>query len=244
MVRDGPGEPGAGALGERPPASASAGRPGWVSILGALFVVGLALALPVADGGERLRELVERAGAWSPAVYVAAKATATVAAPLTGVPLKAASGALFGVGTGIFYSVLGDVIGGCFCFWTSRLLGRGAAKRLPGTGRRDLVPEISRYSGGWRALLLGRLALSSVYNLVSYAAGLTRLPFWQYLTVTTFGGLLHTGFLVALGASVVLDWRLRLAAYAGIAALALVALFGKRLLYALDHERQGVAPRG
>lgn len=215
------------------------GRLRWGTVLGVLFILALTVAMPLFDGGERLRGLVERTGAWSPVVYVAAKAAATIVAPLGGVPLKATSGAMFGLAAGIFYSVLGDVIGGCACFWASRLLGRGTVERFAGEEGAERAQRFARYSGEWRVLLAGRLALSSVYNLVSYAAGLSRLPFWQYLAVTVFGGLLHTGFLVTLGASVVLDWRLRLVVYAGIAALALAAMFGKqRLRPVLARERR------
>jgi uncharacterized membrane protein YdjX (TVP38/TMEM64 family) len=202
----------------------------WGTVGGVLFIIGLTVVVPLFASGGRLRELVEQTGAWSPVVYVAAKAAATVVAPLSGVPLKAASGALFGVGWGIFYSMLGDVIGGCVCFWISRLLGRGIVERFSGAGALDRVEEFTSSSGDWRMVLFGRLALSSVYNLVSYAAGLTKLPFRQYLLVTVFGGVLHTSFLVVLGASVVLDWRLRLTVYAGIVVLAFFTLIGSRRL--------------
>jgi uncharacterized membrane protein YdjX (TVP38/TMEM64 family) len=197
-------------------------------------ILALAVGVPMLGMGERLRELVEHTGAWSPVVYVAAKAAATIVAPFSGVPLKAASGTLFGFTGGVFYSVLGDVIGGCLCFWGARLLGKDAVERIAGANCMARVDEISSHSGGWRALLLGRLALSSVYNVISYAAGLTRLPFRQYLAVTAFGGLLHTSFLVVLGASAVLDWRMRLVAYAAVAILALAALLvGKKVRRAL-----------
>ena len=65
---------------------------------------------------------------------------------------------------------------------------------------------------------------------MSFAAGSTRLPFRQYLAVTTFGGIVHTGILVTIGASVTLGWEARVAAYAGIALLALLAMIGGRLL--------------
>jgi hypothetical protein len=50
------------------------------------------------------------------------------------------------------------------------------------------------------------------------------------LAVTALGGIVHTSFLVGLGASAVLDWKMRLAAYAGIAVLAALALLGGRRL--------------
>lgn len=202
----------------------------WGAAFGVVAILAVAVGVPMLGVGERLRELVEQTGAWSPVVYVAAKAAATIVAPFSGVPLKAASGTLFGFTGGIFYSVLGDVIGGCLCFWGARLLGRDTVERIAGANFMARVDEISAHSGGWRALLLGRLALSSVYNLISYAAGLTRLPFRQYLAVTVFAGLLHTSFLVVLGASAVLDWRMRLVAYTAMAILALAALLGRKKL--------------
>ncbi|MGB3682832.1 MAG: VTT domain-containing protein [Rubrobacteraceae bacterium] len=202
----------------------------WGTVVGFLVIVALAVGVPVLGGGERLQALVEQTGAWSPLAYIAAKALATIVAPFSGVPLKAASGALFGFTEGFVYSVLGDVIGGCVCFWGARRLGRGAVERFAGTRELDRVDELAYYSGGWRAVLFGRLALPPVYNLISLAAGFTKLPFWQYLMVTTFGGVLHTGLIVVLGASVALDWKSRLAAYAGIAVLALLAMLGRRYI--------------
>jgi uncharacterized membrane protein YdjX (TVP38/TMEM64 family) len=196
-----------------------------------VVVVGLPILVGAFDGGERLRELVERSGPWAPLTYVAAKAAATIVAPFGGVPLKAASGALFGLAGGFFYSLIGDVIGGCVCFLAARKVGRNAVGRLTGDGGMARLNELlDRGLGGWRGLLFFRITFPAVYNLVSFAAGSTRLPFRQYLAVTTFGGIVHTGILVTIGASVTLGWEARAAAYAGIALLALLAMIGGRRL--------------
>jgi uncharacterized membrane protein YdjX (TVP38/TMEM64 family) len=219
----------------------SSGSPRLGAAASFLVVIALAVGLPVLvgalGGGELLRGLVERAGPWAPLAYIAAKAAATIVAPLSGIPLKAASGTLFGLVGGIGYSTLGDVIGGCVCFWATRYAGRSVVVHFAGTNGIARVDELALHSGGWRAVLFGRLVLSPVYNLVSCAAGSTKLPFWQYLAVTVLGGLAHTSFLVALGASAVLDWKMRLAAYAGIAMLAVFALLGWRRL-------RGILDRG
>lgn len=216
--------------------------PHWSAVTSLLAIVVLAAGLPVLagalGGGERLRELVEHSGAWAPLAYVVAKAAATIVAPLSGVPLKAASGTLFGFVGGFSYSVLGDVIGGCICFLVSRYLGRRVVGRLVWDDRMANVRKaLARGVGGWRELLFCRMTFSAVYNLLSYAAGSTKLPFWQYLAVTTFGGVTHTGFLVTIGASAAFSWEARLAAYAGIAILAALALLGKPLfLSVLEHR--------
>ena len=198
-----------------------------------VLVVGLPVLVGAFDGGERLRVLVEQSGPWAPLTYVAAKATATIVAPFSGVPLKAASGALFGLTGGFFYSLFGDVIGGCVCFLAARYVGRGTVERLTGDGGRDrLNAVIDRRLGGWRGLLFLRVTFPAIYNLSSYAAGSTRLPFRQYLAVTTFGGIIHTSILVIIGASVALGWEARAAAYAGICMLSLLALIGGRRMRA------------
>lgn len=205
-----------------------------------VFAVGLPVLVGVLGGGERLRVLVEQSGPMAPLAYIAAKAAVTIVAPLSGVPLKAASGTLFGFAGGFFYSVLGDVVGGCICFLASRYLGRFVVGRLLWEDRTsDVHRMVDRGVGGWRELLFCRITFSAIYNLLSCAAGSTRLPFWQYLAVTTFGGIVHTGSLVTLGASAALGWEMRAAAYAGIAVLAVLALFGGRYLRGmLERGRQ------
>lgn len=216
----------------------------WHKLVNLLTIVVLAVGLPVVvgalGGGERLRVLVEQAGPLAPLAYVAAKAAVTIVAPLSGIPLKAASGTLFGFVGGFAYSVLGDVIGGCICFLASRHLGRGFVDWLMHDDHAAHVHSVvDRGVGGWRELLFCRVTFSAIYNLVSCAAGSTKLPFRQYLAVTTFGGIAHTGFLVTLGASAALDWKVRLAAYAGIAVLAVLALLGGRhLRRILDRGRE------
>jgi uncharacterized membrane protein YdjX (TVP38/TMEM64 family) len=199
------------------------------------FVVGLPVLVGAFDGGERLRELVERSGLWAPFTYIAAKAAATIVAPFSGVPLKAASGTLFGLTGGFFYSLIGDVIGGCVCFLAARNVGRNTVERLTGDGgMARLNVLLDRGLGGWRGLLFFRVTFPAIYNLVSFAAGSTRLPFRQYLAVTTFGGIIHTGILVTIGASVTLGWEARAVAYGGIALLALLAMIGGRRLLAFS----------
>jgi uncharacterized membrane protein YdjX (TVP38/TMEM64 family) len=209
--------------------------PRWRAMAKLVAIVVLAVGLPILvgafGGGERLRELVEQSGPWAPLTYVVAKAAATIVAPFSGIPLKAASGALFGLAGGVFFSLFGDVIGGCVCFLAARYVGWSTVGRLAGDGRMSRVSGlVERGLGGWRELLFFRVTFPAVYNVLSYAAGSTRLPFRQYLAVTAFGGIIHTSILVTLGASVALGLEARLAAYAGIALLSLLALVGVRYL--------------
>lgn len=141
-------------------------------------------------GVENVRPSVARAGAAGPVLYILLKAGTFVAAPLSGVSLKVAAGALFGVWQGALYMVVGEVLGGSINFALARWLGRPAIMRFTGhTTGEDFDILVSQVST-WRALLFARLVLSAVYDLCSYAAGFSSLRYSQYFMVSSIGGIL------------------------------------------------------
>jgi uncharacterized membrane protein YdjX (TVP38/TMEM64 family) len=145
-------------------------------------------------------------------------------APLGGSPLHVSAGALFGLGYGTLYSLAGDVMGGCANFWIARLLGRRIVVRFVGPQGMSRIDGFYQQLGGWRALLVARLFLSSAYDFISYAAGLTPLAFGRYLVITATGGVVPTLLYVAIGASVAENRGMLLLAYGGLALLCLVPL--------------------
>jgi uncharacterized membrane protein YdjX (TVP38/TMEM64 family) len=157
-------------------------------LVGVLISLVSVFVMQMWGGAERIRVLVAGAGAWAPLVFILLKASTYVIAPLSGTPLKIAAGALFGVWDGLLYTMAGDVLGGSLNFWIARLLGRPGIRRFAGAKAIAQVDETVEHAGGWRALLAARLVLSAVYDFISYAAGLSNLPFRQYLWVTVVGG--------------------------------------------------------
>jgi uncharacterized membrane protein YdjX (TVP38/TMEM64 family) len=201
-------------------------------VLGAVSLVLFALAtlalLNAVGGVGHLRTLVERAGPWAPLVYVALKAITALLPPVSGTPLRIASGALFGIWLGTLYSVIGDVIGGSISFWISRLYGRRVLSWFVGAKNVEYVDTLVRRVGGWRALLFVRLVVPGIYDYASYAAGLAALPFRQYLAVTALAGIAYTAFTVGIGAGIVADRRWIAVIYGGLAVLAVLAILARR----------------
>jgi uncharacterized membrane protein YdjX (TVP38/TMEM64 family) len=197
------------------------------AVFGFLALVAVTVSTLVilqAVGAERLQGLVAHAGPWAPAVYIVLKASTYIVAPLGGSPLHVSAGALFGLGYGTLYSLAGDVMGGCANFWIARLLGRRIIVRVVGQQGMSRIDGFYQQLGGWRALLFARLFLSSVYDFISYAAGLTPLAFRRYLVITAVGGVVPTLLFVAIGASVAENRGMLLLAYGGLALLCLVPL--------------------
>lgn len=209
---------------EAAPGGASLGRAVLVgSGVVAVSTVVTMLVVAAFGGTERWRDAVEQAGAWAPVVYILLKAATFVAAPLSGTSLKLAAGALFGVGAGFWYTLAGNVLGGCVNFGIARWLGRPAVRRLAGAAALARIDSVAGRIGGWRALLAARIVLAPFYDLVSYAAGLSSLPFRHYLAVSALGGVPAALFFVVIGDAAARGGQVAYAVLAGCLALALVA---------------------
>lgn len=162
------------------------------------LLVGLALALVsvlavnLLGGAEQFRHLIESAGIFGPAVYIGLKASTYVVAPLSGTPVRLAGGALFGFWDGFIYVLIGDLIGACLNFWLARVFGQQIVVKLAGKKALKQIDETTQHVGGWRALLIARLLLSSLYDFVAYAAGLSYLKFRHFFWVTLLAGIPST----------------------------------------------------
>lgn len=153
------------------------------------FTLIMMVVTELLGGTEKLRATVEGADAWAPLVYVLIKIATYIIAPLSGASVELASGALFGVFLGTALSVVGSTLGGSINYWIARTLGRAGVMKFAGKKALVQVDETADRVGGWRALLVARVVLSPIYDFVSYAAGLARLPFWQYVTITFLAGI-------------------------------------------------------
>ncbi len=200
--------------------------------VGVLSLIGFTLAtlglLEAVGGLARFQELVTRAGPAAPLAYILLKAITTVLAPLSGTPLRVTSGALFGLWQGVLYTLIADVLGGSISFWISRLYGRRFLRWFIGSRAVTSLDDLSQHTGGWRALLFVRLVIPAIYNYVSYAAGLTNLPFRQYAAVTALGGVIPTSFVVAIGAGITADPTTLVLTYGALVVVAVAVLLGRR----------------
>ena len=163
------------------------------ALLAAMAISAVSLILfQMFDGAATMRRWIENAGVWAPLVYVGLKASTYVIAPLSGTPVKLAGGALFGFWEGAVLGLTGDMLGASLNFWIARLFRDKAITRLSGRKAIKQIDELTEHVGGWRALVAARLFLSSLYDFISYAAGLSKLPFRQFFFVSLLAGIPST----------------------------------------------------
>ncbi|GEM_PF-600958 len=170
------------------------GGVGFLALLTALY------AIVQAIGIDNLQQTIADAGALGPLIFIAIKALTFTFAPLSAGPIQFASGILFGVEAGTFYSVLGELIGGCVNFMIARHFGRKLVEKFVGKGAMKRVDEFyERFLDDWKSLLVARVFLFSVYDFISYAVGFSRIRFSVYVVVSFIGGLLPTYIFVRVG---------------------------------------------
>ena len=131
-----------------------------------------------------LRDRVEAAGAWGPALFVLLYALlAQIPSPMSVVTI--AGGALFGLWTGAGLVLLGAMLAATASFALGRVLGRDAVDRFI-QGRLARVDAVLR-DHGLAAVLVVRLVPLFPFFAVNYASGLSGVRLRHYLLGSAIG---------------------------------------------------------
>jgi len=146
----------------------------------------LATDIPPAIKIEKIKQFFESFGLAAPWVYVLCVTIEVMIAPLPGLILYGPGGFIFGGLKGGFLSLLGNTLGSGICCAALRSLGSEWMKRFFSEHKIAAIQKQLDRHGVWLIFLLRVNPLTSS-DLVSYAAGLTRIPIWRVMTATAFG---------------------------------------------------------
>ena len=135
---------------------------------------------------ERLRQFFDRCGVLAPLVYFVFVTIEVVVAPLPGLMLYAPGGILFGGFLGGLIALLGNVAGAGIACAVTRSFGESWLARLIPAESLEPVQQTLERRGTWLLFLLRLNPLTSS-DLVSYAAGFTRIPIWKVMLATLAG---------------------------------------------------------
>lgn len=109
------------------------------------------------------------------------------------------AGAAFGALGGAALIWIGAMLGAALSFWLARRLGRPAVERFLPARHRAALDQWS-VEQGTVGLLMARFVPLIAFNLINYAAGLTRVGWWPFLWTTGVGILPLTLAVSAMGA--------------------------------------------
>lgn len=176
---------------------------------------------------------------WGPIILVTVMATAVVVSPLPSAPITIGAGAVYGHYWGTLYAIVGAQLGAMIAFELTRRLGRDWAVRRFGALS---VPRAANTQAGLFLIVFASRLLPAVsFDVVSYAAGLTRLK-RKWFALATAAGMVPATFLLShagAGLRGSPDGLQQL--LAGLAGLGLLVLAG--MAVGLWRNRRGAVPR-
>lgn len=112
----------------------------------------------------------------------------SVVAPIPAVLITLANAAIFGWVKGAILSWSSAMVGAALCFFIARSLGRDAVIKLSSKKSLENIENFfARY--GKHTILVARLLPFISFDIVSYAAGLTSMGFWEFWIATGLGQL-------------------------------------------------------
>lgn len=200
-----------------------------ISVLALPDVLGFDINLPEREDLDRW---IDAAGLLGPILVVTLMTAAIVASPLPSAPIALAAGAAYGHTFGTLLVVLGAELGALGAFLLARWLGQPFVERHFG---QKTGPYFLGSQNTLTFLVFGsRLLPFLSFDMISYAAGLSKLHLWRF-ALATLAGIIPASFLLAHLGSEAMNGDARTATWTAVALGGFTAL---SLLVAIWHERR------
>ena len=138
--------------------------------------------IPLLDTPE-IRAVVARGGIIGPIAMIIYIVLSHIFAPVSGSPALFIGATVFGAYKAIFYLYIAGLISSIISFYISKKFGRNLTIKLVGRNNVHKVDEFVK-SFGTEVLILGRLFGFAIFDVISYAAGLTKISFIRFFIIT------------------------------------------------------------
>lgn len=122
-------------------------------------------------------------GPLGPLAVIAYTVVSHVLAPVTGAPAMIASFVIYGLHKTMLYEFIASMISATIAYFIARHYGRKLIKRLLGPkSMEDIDAFVTKK--GIKVLILTRTLGIGIFDIVSYAAGIAKIPFIPYMLIT------------------------------------------------------------
>lgn len=154
-----------------------------ISIAGiVVFIVAIFLFSRIIDL-DSIAHQIESAGIWAPLLFILAKASTVFFAPISGSPLYILVGTLFGVGEGILYSFLGDLLGFSMIFFVSRMFGLNLIKKILGQSEDKIMEIVHKHTGNAKIFIRTAVLFFWFPELVIASTGLSKMSYIKVFSI-------------------------------------------------------------
>lgn len=165
----------------------------WKTIVkGLALLVGLIVALKIllpAINTTEFQTFITEIGIWGYVIVIVYIVLSHVFAPIAGSPAVAMGITLYGIHTGSWLLYVASLISATINFVIAKKYGRGWVVKLVGEDSMGKVDEFAAVKGKG-VLILSRLFGFSLFDFISYAAGLTPINYREYILITAICGVI------------------------------------------------------
>lgn len=154
---------------------------GLILLIAMLYVV-LQWLTPTLTSGQT-KQYIEKLDLFGPLIIIIYIIISHILAPLAGTPGVLLSSAIFGVWQTLLLIYLSGLISAVINFWISRKFGRELVIKLAGRKTMQRIDSFADTSS-MKLLIVSRIFGFALFEIISYAAGLTEISFKKYFLAT------------------------------------------------------------
>ena len=136
-----------------------------------------------AMGSDGFRAFTESIGIFGPFIVILYIVVSHIVAPLAGMPGVLLGAPVYGIVKTVLFLYIAGLISCSINFWISRRFGRAWVIKLTGKKTMNQVDDFTKASGV-KLLILARLFGFALFEVISYAVGLTDMKFKTYFVIT------------------------------------------------------------
>lgn len=138
---------------------------------------------------QEFKQFTESLGVFGYLIIIGYVVLSHVFAPVAGTPGVALGVTIYGIKTGMWLLYVGSLISASINFGISKRFGRPWVIKLAGKQSMTKIDEFAAVEGK-QIMIISRLIGFAFFDFISYAAGLTKLKYKDYIVITTVFGLI------------------------------------------------------
>jgi len=138
------------------------------------------------ENHHRLKKFISSFGVYSPLVFILVQVIQVVVAPIPGGAIEFLGGYLFGVWAGMFYSMIGLILGSWLAFSIARIFEKWAVEKFVSPKTMKKFDYLVGHEGVILSFLLF-LIPGFPKDALCYILGLTPMHLGLFLTISTIG---------------------------------------------------------
>lgn len=156
--------------------------------IGLAILISVILQFTILTNQEAVTKWLSQFGTYVILAYILIQSVTIIIAPIGGLFLQVAMYALFDPGKAIILIYLTATPLYCINFFLARRYGRPWVERIVGKTALDKIDDLAE-DAGILTLVILKVFQGGLFDYLSYAIGLTKIPFKTFLLVNIIGGL-------------------------------------------------------